>query len=114
MAKKYKEYQHKKTINHHVRKFLNKKEGMAAIETGFSVKKDKQWGDDASVHISDCSQTITLDFYYSTPEAQQIAVKKLDLIVDVLNNLKADILSDELVEVVEEPVKKMYTRKKTK
>jgi hypothetical protein len=71
---------------YHVRKFLNKNNGMAAIEisAGYSA-----WNFDCNVSLSDCNRRIDLDFTMWGAKNIKEKMDKLNLIINELNSLKA-------------------------
>ncbi len=63
---------------YHSRKFLNKKNGMAAIECTGSVST---YSMDVEIAISDCSRKVNLDFYAHSPREAKEKLDKLDLLL---------------------------------
>jgi hypothetical protein len=92
------EFKTKKFLNS--RKFLNKTEGLAAIETYISVDYNDICG---HVDISDCNRKISLDFWAIDPTKATSRLQKLDLIISELNKFKEAYL---------EAVKEATTRNK--
>jgi len=81
----------KQRKKYYSRKFLNKDEGMAAIECIYD-QHDARWGADISINISDCYRKVNLDFsIYDT--------KVIDKKIDKLRRFRDEI--DKLLEVVE-------------
>lgn len=65
------------------RKFLNPKEGMAAI----CIEGTKDEGFD--IQITDCSRSITLDFWdYTKKELKEDREKKLNLLISELQKAR--------------------------
>jgi hypothetical protein len=63
---------------YHSRKFLNKKNGMAAIECTGHVSI---YSMDVDIAISDCSRKVNLDFYAHSPKEAKEKLDKLDLLL---------------------------------
>ena len=63
---------------YHSRKFLNKKNGMAAIECTGDVSI---YSMDVDIAISDCSRKVNLDFYAHSPKEAKEKLDKLDLLL---------------------------------
>lgn len=76
----------KKKFKYHSRKFLNKTQGLAAIEC---VVDSWDFGDgvDAEVKITDCSRAIRLDFSFYDVESLPQSYKKLTLLLDEIGKL---------------------------
>jgi hypothetical protein len=70
---------------YHSRKFLNKKEGMAAIEVTASYT---DYHFDCDVAISDCSRRINLDLNMWSPKCIPVKMAKLDMLIEELNELR--------------------------
>jgi len=73
------------------RKFLNKKEGLAAVETFVTTDFDSI---SASVEISDCNRKINLDFYtysISTKDTKE-RLDKLDTLINMLQEFRSDFI----------------------
>jgi hypothetical protein len=70
---------------YHSRKFLNKKEGMAAIEITASYT---DYHFDCDVAISDCYKKVNLDLNMWNPKCIPDKLAKLDLIISELNSLR--------------------------
>jgi len=70
-------------IRHHTRKFLNKDEGIAAIETTITLERNDL---SSSKDISDWNRKVSLDFYMYSPKAKVISqrINKLNILVDSL------------------------------
>jgi len=70
---------------YHVRKFLNKTNGTAAIEiqSGYNA-----WNFDCTVSLSDCNRKIDLDFSMWNPKQVKEKIDKLDLLINELTKLK--------------------------
>jgi lipopolysaccharide biosynthesis protein len=67
-----------KNNKYHSRKFLNKKQGMAAIECIGSLT---DYSLDIDINISDCSRKVSLDFYAMNPKDAKEKLNKLDLLL---------------------------------
>jgi hypothetical protein len=65
-----------KNNKYHSRKFLNKKQGMAAIECTGNFT---EYSIDIDINISDCSRKVSLDFYAMNPKDAKEKLNKLDL-----------------------------------
>jgi len=71
----------KKDFHRTTRKFLNKKEGLAAIQTEFS---SGSWSLGGDIIISDCNRNVNLDFYVHDEKDLTNKLYKLDLLIDEL------------------------------
>lgn len=70
---------------YHVRKFLNKTSGMAALEINASYEA---WNFNCDVTISDCNRRIDLDFNMWEPKNVKEKLAKLDLLISELQALR--------------------------
>jgi hypothetical protein len=70
---------------YHVRKFLNKTTGTAAIEIQSSYTA---WNFDCGVSLSDCNRKIDLDFHMWNPKQVKQKLDKLNLLIDELVKLR--------------------------
>jgi len=99
-------------IKYHKRKFLNKDDGLAAIETTITLERSDL---SASIDISDCNRKVSLDFYMYTPTTKAIndRINKLNILVDSLTAFRDDYIS--IVEVAKEREKvlKAYYKERT-
>lgn len=106
-----------KIKNYYSRKFLNKKQGVAAVETVFE-SWDSVSGFDSTVSISDCSRSIRLDFSVYSCNDLAASYAKLQLLIDELSNLHEHItvnyedIATKLKEGEEERKKRLKNRKK--
>lgn len=93
------------------RKFLNKKQGLAAIETYVTIEFDSI---SASVDISDCNRKVNLDFYsYSlSPKDTKQRLEKLDLLINTLQEFRNDFVkaAEELAK--RKPIYEAYRKEK--
>jgi hypothetical protein len=71
---------------YHVRKFLNKTSGMAALEINAQYTA---WNFDCSVSLSDCNRRIDLDFSMWQAKNVKEKLAKLDLLINELTALRA-------------------------
>lgn len=73
------------------RKFLNKKEGLGAIQTYVSLDSDSI---SASVELMDCNRKISLDFYFYEATEKNLKEKlaKLDILINTLNEFRNDLI----------------------
>lgn len=86
----------------HSRKFLNKREGIAAIEVRFEHEQSIWTGGwDASVSINDCHRSVNLDFCaYSEKDVDTVINKATILIAeitrlrDVMNENRKDCINN--------------------
>lgn len=81
-----------KELTHNSRKFLNKKIGLAAIETYIALDTFDS-GVNASVDISDCNRKVSLDFYVYNYKENVVKEKlnKLDLIINELTIFRSKL-----------------------
>lgn len=71
-------------MNYYSRKFLNAKEGVAAIECAANLSST--WCD-VNARISDCNKTVSLEFDFNTVKKYKEKRAKLLLIITELNAL---------------------------
>ena len=71
-------------MNYHSRKFLNTKQGIAAIEC--SAEMSSMWSN-VNVKIADCNRAVSLDFDFNGMKAYKEKRAKLLLIINELNAL---------------------------
>jgi|694.fasta_scaffold49500_6 hypothetical protein len=92
-------------IKHYSRKFLNKAEGLAAIECSVGDLQFS-YGVDASISITDCSRQVNIDFSIYNLKDLDSRLAKLNLLIteitkvrDIISNnsdaIKEDIISKE-------------------
>jgi len=93
------------------RKFLNKKQGLAAIETYVCTEFDSI---SASVEISDCNRKINLDFYSysSSTKDNKERLDKLDTLINMLQEFRSDYImaTEELAK--RKPIYDAYRKEK--
>ena len=70
---------------YHVRKFLNKIHGMAALEISAEYTA---WNFQCDVTLTDCNRRIDLDFSMWEPKAVKDKMNKLDLLINELTALR--------------------------
>jgi hypothetical protein len=75
-------------MNYHSRKFLNSKQGIAAIEC--SAEMSTTWSN-VHVKIADCNKSVSLDFDFSGMKAYKEKRAKLLLIINELQELRMAI-----------------------
>ena len=75
-------------MNYHSRKFLNTKQGIAAIEC--SADMSSKWCD-INVKIADCNRAVSLDFDFSDMKGYKEKRKKLIILITELNKLRVMI-----------------------
>lgn len=90
------------------RQFLNDKAGMAAMQVSFynnvytSKKKDgttvRTAYIDAAVSISDCSQTISLEFGAYTEKKRALVIRKIGRMIAELEKLELMLAEAEIAE----------------
>lgn len=105
-----------KIKNYYSRKFLNKKQGVAAVEVKFD-SWDYGYGFDSEVVISDCSRSVRLDF--SVYNHKDLAEKytKLNGLIEELSKLQDhftvnyESIADKITEKQEEQKKRIKERK---
>lgn len=99
-------------IKHYSRKFLNKAEGLAAIECSINSLSYSA-GIDASINITDCSKPVYLDFSAYNAKDLDGRLAKLDLLLAEISKVR-DIISnnaDFIKEQLAEEEKKLKARK---
>jgi hypothetical protein len=74
-----------KKSKYHSRKFLNKGEGMAAIEVSASLES---WMFECQVALSDCNRQVCIDLSIYTAKDIKPKLDKLDLMINELTKLK--------------------------
>jgi molybdate-binding protein len=78
-------------VNYTSRKFLNPKQGMAAIECSVASGAYSSSAVDATITVSDCSRQAQLDFgVYSKADAKA-RIAKLNLLGDELRKFKEQL-----------------------
>lgn len=105
-----------KVKNYYSRKFLNKKQGVAAVEVKFD-SWDYGYGFDSEVVISDCSRSVRLDF--SVYNLKDLAEKyaKLNGLIEELSKLQDHLtqnyedIAAKIIEKQEEQKKRIKERK---
>lgn len=70
---------------YHSRKFLNKTNGLAAIEASGSFSN---YSIDFSIAFSDCSRKVELEFYMYDNKSIKERMEKLDLLISELNKAR--------------------------
>lgn len=96
-------------IKHYSRKFLNKAEGLAAIECSVQHLLFTS-GVDASINISDCSRQVSIDFSVYNVKDLDSRLAKLDLIITEISKVR-DVISNNYDSIKEEITKKDEERK---
>jgi hypothetical protein len=96
-------------IKHYSRKFLNKAEGLAAIECSISSLSFSA-GFDASINITDCNRQVYLDFSTYNVKDVDNRLAKLDLLISEISKVR-DIISSNAYSVKEEIAKEEKERK---
>jgi len=98
MAKKY-----------NSRKFLNKNEGMAAIEVSASIEG---WMFESQFKISDCNRQVCIDLGIYTAKDIKPKLDKLDLIINELTKLKVFMENnkDNYINIINTRTKKFKDR----
>lgn len=81
-------------MNYYSRKFLNAKEGVAAIECAANMSST--WCD-VNARISDCNKTVSLEFDFNTVKKYKekraklaLLINELDALLDHIDNKMAD------------------------
>ena len=78
----------------HSRKFLNKREGLAAIEVRFEHEQSIWTGGwDASVSINDCNRSVNLDFCAYSEKDVDTVINKANILIDEITKIR-DIMID--------------------
>jgi hypothetical protein len=72
----------KKDFKRITRKFLNKKEGLAAIQTDF---QSGSWSMGGDIIISDCNRNINLDFHVFDSKNFADKLEKIDILIKELS-----------------------------
>lgn len=93
----------KQRKKYYSRKFLNKDEGMAAIECIYD-QHDARWGADISINITDCHRKVNLDFSIYDTKVIAKKIDKLRRFRDEINKLL------EIVEANAETIKEAMTK----
>lgn len=96
-------------IKYYSRKFLNKAEGLAAIECSVSGLSFSA-GIDASINITDCNRPVYLDFSAYNVKDVDNRLAKLDLLISEISKVR-DIISSNADSVKEEIAKEEKERK---
>ena len=80
-------------FNYTSRKFLNPKQGMAAIESSVSTSTFSSNNIDATITISDCGRQVQLDFSMYKKEDAKARIAKLNLLGEELRKFKEQLES---------------------
>lgn len=96
-------------IKHYSRKFLNKTEGLAAIECSVS-SLSYLGGLDASINITDCNKPVYLDFSIYSVKQIDSRLAKLDLLLTEISKVR-DIISNNAESIREDIIKEEKERK---
>ena len=99
-------------IKHYSRKFLNKAEGLAAIECSINSLSYSA-GIDASINITDCNRLVCLDFSAYNAKDIDSRLAKLNLLISEISKVR-DIISnnaDFIKEQLTEEEKKIKARR---
>jgi hypothetical protein len=91
-------------IKHYSRKFLNKAEGLAAIECSVSGLSYMS-GVDATISITDCSRQVNMDFSVYNVKDLDSRLAKLDLLITEISKLR-DVISNNYDSIKEDIIKK--------
>ena len=96
-------------IKHYSRKFLNKAEGLAAIECSINSLSYSA-GIDASINITDCNRLVYLDFSAYNAKDLDGRIAKLDLLLAEISKVR-DIISSNADSIREGFIKEEKKRK---
>jgi hypothetical protein len=91
-------------IKHYSRKFLNKAEGLAAIECSVGDLQFS-YGVDASINITDCSRQVNIDFSIYNLKDLDSRLAKLDLLITEITKVR-DIISNNSDAIKEDIISK--------
>jgi hypothetical protein len=78
-------------VNYNSRKFLNPKQGMAAIECNVEAGSYLREAVDANVSISDCNRQVQLDFSMYKKEDAKVKLAKINVIIEELSKFKEQL-----------------------
>jgi hypothetical protein len=78
-------------VNYTSRKFLNPKQGMAAIEASVSTSSYSRSSVEATITISDCSRQAQLDFCVYNKADAKAKLAKLNLLGEELRKFKEQL-----------------------
>lgn len=95
------------------RKFLNKQEGLAAIEVRFEFDSMPFYGGwDAHVTISDCNRSVNLDFCAYSEKNVDDVINKAQILIDEITKLQAAMIEnrDVCINKIKEADKKRKER----
>ena len=98
-----------KKSRYHSRKFLNKSEGMAAIEVTASLE---HWMFESQVSISDCNRQVAIDLSFYAEKDIKSSLDKLDLMIDELVKLKEFLNNNKenYINIINQRNKKLKTK----
>ena len=99
-------------IKHYSRKFLNKAEGLAAIECSVGDLQFS-YGVDASISITDCSRQVNIDFSIYNLKDLASRLAKLDLLITEITKVR-DIISNNSDAIKEDIISRDKKRKECK
>lgn len=95
------------------RKFLNKQEGLAAIEVRFEFDSTLFYeGWDANITISDCNRSVNLDFCAYSEKNVDDVINKAQILIDEITKLQAAMIEnrDVCIDKIKEADKKRKER----
>ena len=78
-------------VDYNSRKFLNAKQGMAAIECSVTTSQFVQSSISADITISDCSRQVSLDFCVHSKADAKAKLAKLNLLGEELRKFKEQL-----------------------
>jgi hypothetical protein len=78
-------------VNYNSRKFLNPKQGMAAIECNVEAGSYLRDAVDGHVTISDCNRQVQLDFSMYKKEDAKAKLAKINVIIEELSKFKEQL-----------------------
>ena len=97
-----------KKVNKTTRKFLNKKDGLAAIECRIEVSN---YSVNADVAITDCNRKVSLDFCIYEAKEYDVKLAKLELIINELAEMYTTMATYREVWMADKAAREL-TRKK--
>ena len=100
-----------KTVNKVTRKFLNKKEGLAAIECGIDVSN---YCVNAGVSITDCNRKVSLDFCIYDAKEYDAKLAKLELVINELAEMYTTMAMYKEVWIADKAARELTRKKEAK
>ena len=100
-----------KTVNKVTRKFLNKKDGLAAIECAIEVSN---YSVTADVSITDCNRKVSLDFCIYDAKGYDVKLAKLELVISELAEMYTTMAMYKEVWIADKAARELVRNRESK